>query len=191
MNKRILIFICLITLIGCSEHNKSQSEGRTAATQQSGKMLVPIRATLEVVEEPIVREHMRLNLHVEYLRAEGSGRVVFESSGVIQKLEPDKKILAEWTSIKAGQTAVIPITINAQKFGEGSIRVKVEAYDQNGKFHYSSNPTQYFLVKGEEVLTGRSGFTDLKLQYIAHLKENGKISYLDYLRRKEKILSGN
>ncbi|KOO48562.1 hypothetical protein [Priestia koreensis] len=141
MNKRILIFICLITLIGCSEHNKSQNEWR-AVTKQSGKMLVPIRATLEVVEETLVRKHMKLNLHVEYLRAEGSGRVVFESSGVIQNAEPDKKILAEWTDIKEGQTALIPITINARNFGKGSIKVKVEAYDQNGTFDYSLNPAQ-------------------------------------------------
>jgi len=177
--------------MGCSKNSEIQRENGTDPTQPSGKVLIPIKATLEVVGKQLDRKHMKLNLHVEYLRAEGSGRVVLESAGVIQSLEPDKRILAEWTDIKAGKTANIPITLNAKKLGEGSIRVKVEAYNEDGKFHYSLNPTQYFLVTEEEVRTGTTRFTDLKLEHIKYLRENGKISYIEYLRRKEKITSEN
>jgi hypothetical protein len=65
------------------------------------------------------------------------------------------------------------------------MKVKVEAYDQDGKFKYSLNPTQYFLVTDEEVLTGNNGYTQLELQHINHLKQQGKISDTEYKPEKK------
>lgn len=69
--------------------------------------------------------------------------------------------------------------------------MKVEAYDEIGNLKYGVNPTQYFLVNKDEVLSGNNGFLELKLLYIDHLKEKGKISGMEYKKRKEEIFRGN
>ncbi|MCA1063716.1 hypothetical protein QTG56_11180 [Rossellomorea sp. AcN35-11] len=74
--------------------------------------------------------------------------------------------------------------VKAKEFGRGSMKVKVEAYDQDGKFKYSMNPTQYLLVTKEEVSTAKNGFSELELQHIDHLKQVGNIFEEEYKTRK-------
>lgn len=114
-----------------------------------------------------------------------------ETSGVNQNSEEGNKVLAEWTEVQEGETATVPITVKAKEFGQGSMKVKVEAYDQACEFKYSLNPTQYFLVTIEDVLTGENGFTELELQHIDHLKQQSKIFEKEYETRKEELMKGN
>ncbi len=148
---------------------ESQSQGGKAAPVQSGKLLPPITANLEVIEEPLSRDQMKLDLHVKFGNPEAQAEAVLEASGVIQNSEAGKTVLAEWTDVQEGEIATVPITVKAEEFGQGSIKVKVEAFDQDGKFKYSLNSTQYFLVT-EEVLTGKNGFTELELQHLRSIE---------------------
>lgn len=63
-------------------------------------------------------------------------------------------------------------------------------YDEDGKLKYGVNPTQYFLVSKEEVISGNNGFMELELQHLDHLKEQGKISNKEYEKRKEEVTKG-
>ncbi|OCA81437.1 hypothetical protein A8F94_21370 [Bacillus sp. FJAT-27225] len=191
MKRCLVLFICLLAIAGCSRNMESQSEGGKASGMQSGKLLPPITANLDVIEEPLSRDQMKMNLHVKFGNPEAQAKAVFEASGVIQNSKAGKTVLTEWTEVQEGETVSIPITVKAEEFGQGSIKIKVEAYDQNGKFKYSLNPTQYFLVTEEEVLTGKNGFTELELQHLNCLKEQGKISDKEYESRKEEIMKGN
>lgn len=163
----------------------------SVAPAHTGKLLPPIVAKLNVIGEPSSQERIYLKLHVNFDHAEAQVKAVLEESGVVQNREAGKTVLAEWTNVQEGETHTVPVTVKAEKSGQGSVKVRVEAYDQEGRFKYSMNPTKYFLVTEEEVLTGINGFEELELEHLDQLKERGKILDKEYARRKVEILKGN
>ncbi|WP_341356779.1 hypothetical protein [Rossellomorea sp. y25] len=178
MKKYLFFFICLMIMTGCSQNIQSHSERIKTPLNQSWKLFPSIITNFEVIEKPLRPDQMKWNLHVKFGNPETHVKVVLETSGVIQSSEEGNKAL-EWTEVQEGETATVTIAVKAKEFGQGSMKVKVEAYDQDGKFKYSLNPTQYFLVTKEEVLTGNNGVTELELQHIDHLNQKGKISDKD------------
>lgn len=191
MKKYLFLFICLMIMTGCSQNVQSDSERSKTPPNQPGKLLPPITANLEVTEEPLRPDQMKWNLHVKFGNSEAHAKAVMETYGVILNSEAGNEILAEWTELQEGETATVPITVKAKEFGQGSMKVKVEVYDQDGKFKYSMNPTQYFLFTKEEVLTGNNEVTELELQHIDHLKQRGKISDKEYETVKEELMEGS
>jgi len=179
----LFLLMCIISMVGCSQESTSP--------KQSGKMLPPIKAKLEVEEESLSNDIIQLTLRITFENSETKAKAILEESGAIQIAEVGKTVLGEWSNLQKGEAISIPIDVKAKGNGKGSIKVRVEAYDENGKLKYGMNPSQYFLVSEEEVLTGNNGFMDLEIQHLDHLKEQGKISNKEYEKRKEEIMKGN
>lgn len=181
--KNILLLLSMLALAGCSEESSSR--------EQAGKMTPPIDVKLEVKEESLSSDTIQLTLRVEFESAESKAKAILLESGVIKSAESGRSVLGDWTSIQTGETFSVPFTVKADGYGKGSVRVKVEAYGDNGELKYGLNPYKYFLVKKEEVLTGNNGYMELELEHLDHLREQGGISMNEYDKRKEKIMREN
>lgn len=181
MKKLCILLLCMIALAGCNKQEQSP--------EHSQKMTPPIEANIKV--DNLQKDVFELSLEVKFLNPEYLTKAVLEESGVIKSAESSRSLLGEWRGIQEEATYSIPIKVKADGYGKGSVRVRVEAYDQSGTLKYGMNPKQYFLVTKEEVLTGNNGYTELELLHLTHLKDEGKISEKEYEKRKEEITKGN
>lgn len=183
VKKYLFFYMCVMALAGCSP--------KPASPEQAEKMTPPIETELLVEKTSLSSDTIKLILQVTFENSELKAKAILQESGLIKSAESGRTILGDWNSIQKGETFSIPFSVKAEGYGKGSIRVNVEAYDENGKLKYGMNPYKYFLVSKEEVLTGNNGYMGLEIQHLDHLKEQGKISNKEYEKRKEEIMKGN
>ncbi len=111
-------------------------------------------------------------------RVEGSGVVTVVESGAARSSDP-----------AAGRELTVDATVRIDAVGSGQLRGTVEVVDGD-EVRYGRIDEVSVLATNSEVLTGRAGLLQLRLEHLDHERASGAVGEDDYIRLRDEILGG-
>jgi hypothetical protein len=164
------------------------SPAATRPVTTGGKPLPPLDVGLELSDAPLeIGRQFRVTLQLAPREAVNAVRAEVRGSGVVTVVESGA---ATWTGPVVGGQLTIEAVLRIAAGGPGEIVGTVEALDDVGQVRYGRSDTLSVLAAETEVLTGRAGELQLRLDHLDHERAAGRVGEIDYQRLREEILGG-
>ncbi len=192
--RAVLVLVAGVVLAGCGPAGPSRPNtpasvpAATTAPVSDGKPLPPLDIELVLPgDAPAIGVPFRVTLQFATREPVSGVRARVEGSGAVTVVEAGA---GRWRDPAAGVGLTLDATVRIDSVGSGELTGTVDVVDDADRVRYGRTDAVSVLSAGSEVLTGRAGLLQLRLDHLDHERALGAVGEGDYLRRRDEILGG-
>ena len=187
MAVRLLLGIGVAALASCSSDGRNPATSIASSTSIDGKVTPPVDVSLVILDRLEIGAPFHVTLTFVTHEGTNAVRASVRGSGVVTVVESGA---IHPTDSAADRQMAVDATVRLDGVGTGEISGTVDVVNDRDGVQSSRTDSMSVLATSSEVLTGRGGLLQLRLDHLEHERSRGLVSEADYVRQRDEILGG-